>query len=89
MRREYFEKLEKNLAFHSATDNSKCEIVEVPSLCPRGNYRKICEDLREREVASVSCKKDERGKYRIKRVWSNASYGYINCPFDCNKKLGY
>jgi len=85
MRREYFEELEKNLQFTA----EKHEIEEITSFCPRGNYENICKELDLKLSDSISCKVENTALPRIKRVWKKANYGYTNCPFDCEKKIGY
>ena len=69
-RKKYFEALEKKVSFHKEKNNIK----KTLSLCPRGNYKSIC---------------DEAPKTRITRVFDNAEYGYTNCIFECKKERNY
>ena len=69
-RKKYFELLEKEVSFHK----EKNVIKEIQSLCPRGNYKSIC---------------NEAPKSRITRVFDNAEYGYTNCIFECKKEKNY
>ena len=69
-RKKYFEALEKEVSFHKEKNNIK----KTLSLCPRGNYKSIC---------------DEAPKTRITRVFDNAEYGYTNCIFECKKERNY
>jgi len=69
-RKKYFEALEKEVSFHKEKNNIK----KTLSLCPRGNYKSIC---------------DEAPKTRITRVFDNAEYGYTNCIFECKKEKNY
>lgn len=69
-RKKYFELLEKEVSFHK----EKNIIKETLSLCPRGNYKYIC---------------DEAPKTKISRVFCNAEYGYTNCIFECKKEKNY
>ena len=69
-RKKYFEALEQNVTFKK----EKKDIKEVLSLCPRGNYKSICDGLTNK---------------RISRVFDNAEYGYANCIFECENKINY
>lgn len=80
MRRAYFESIEKEISFTSERHNVK----ELGVICPRGNYRGICLDIEEGE-----CRGDRLAMTRLKRVWKTATYGYVACPFECEKKISY
>ena len=84
MRRAYFE-IDKNLI----ANTDECQIEEVPAFCPRGNYEKICQDLSLRNLDPCHCKQAKVRHLRLKRVWEDATYGYVNCPFVCEKPMSY
>ncbi len=88
MRREYFEELEKKLA-STNVKMQECEMEEVRAFCPRGNYSRICQDLDTFSLNSGTPKTANVPIPRIKRVWDKAIYGYANCPFACEKQMGY
>ena len=69
-RKKYFEALERMISFNK----EKNEVKEILSLCPRGNYKSICEGA---------------PNTRITRVFDVADYGYANCIYACNKEKNY
>lgn len=71
-RRKYFETIEKEVNFIKEKNERK----EVFCLCPRGNYKYICEDANLKNT-------------KITRVFQNADYGYKNCIFECKKEKNY
>ena len=71
-RRKYFETLEKTVSFFEEKKDRK----EIFCICPRGNYKYICEDEKLKNA-------------KIIRVFDNASYGYANCIFKCKKEKNY
>ena len=75
MRRKYFEQLEKTINFSI----TKREIKKLPCICPRGNYKAVCREIKDSNTI-------------IERMCDGtkmADYGYANCIFDCTKKRNY
>ncbi len=72
MRKKYFTVLNEKIHFQKQKKN----IQIVSSLCPRGNFKNICNDINSTNI-------------RLERSWDNSDYGYAKCIFNFDKEENY